>query len=430
MEYTYLDLVCYLLIYSFLGWLAEVLVLAVKDRRVRNRGFFNLPFCLSYGVAMDLLLVMLPTMGRNYLMQYVASLIVSSVIAFLSGGLAKRVSRTIMWKYQENNLFAGHKRPLLIALGAGMAFFLAYLLLHPVLFALVNLIPDGIVAVVCVVIAALLVLDMLTIVVILRRSGTPEELSALRSQSGRGKRKLGMKVCRLVWSRLERAYPDLGRMEQEAGERVFARGVCFDKLVWIFLIASLLGDLIETVFCRFTAGVWMSRSSLIYGTFSVVWGFGAVVLTVVLHRLADREDRWVFFAGFFIGGVYEYLCSVFTEFAFGATFWDYSDMPFNFGGRTNLLFCVFWGLLSVFWIKVCFPRLSGLVERIPPVTGKVLTWVIVALLVLDALISAAAMLRYVDRAANPAAQTVIGQFLDRYYDDALIEWVWPNIRIS
>ena len=72
----------------------------------------------------------------------------------------------------------------------------------------------------------------------------------------------------------------------------------------------------------------MSRSSVIYGTFSIVWGFGAVILTVVLQRLAGKEDRYIFLAGSVLGGVYEYLCSVFTEIFLGTTFWDYSDMPF------------------------------------------------------------------------------------------------------
>ena len=70
-----------------------------------------------------------------------------------------------------------------------------------------------------------------------------------------------------------------------------------------FMICAFLGDLIETLFCRVTGGVWMSRSSVIYGTFSIVWGFGAVILTVVLQRLAGKEDRYIFLAGSVLGGV-------------------------------------------------------------------------------------------------------------------------------
>lgn len=430
MNYSYLDLFCYLLIYSFLGWVIEVVFVSIRDKQLCNRGFFNLPFCLSYGVAMDILIVVLPTMEDHYLGQYIVCLIVSSVVTFLSGGLAKRLSRTELWKYQENALFAGSRKWLLLSLLQGLAFFGAYLLLHPVLFTLVNLLPELLVAVICLVLGILLAADFVLILVALRRRKTPEELERFQARRQKGKRGLGQVLYQWVWHRLNKAYPNLDRMEQQGEKQIFARGVCFDKLVWVFLISSLLGDLIETVFCRFTAGVWMSRSSLIYGTFSVVWGIGAVVLTVVLQKLADKEDRYVFLAGFFVGGVYEYLCSVFTEVFFGTTFWDYSNMPFNFGGRTNLLFCVFWGLLAVVWIKGLYPRISRLVEKIPPVAGKIITWVLLVLLVLDALISVAAMLRYVQRASDPVAYNVIQQFLDQAYPDRMIEWVWPNMRLS
>lgn len=430
MNYSYLDLFCYLLIYSFLGWVIEVVFVSIRDKQLCNRGFFNLPFCLSYGVAMDILIVVLPTLEGHYLGQYIVCLIVSSVVAFLSGGLAKRISRTELWKYQENALFAGSRKWLLLSLLQGLAFFGAYLLLHPVLFALVNLLPELLVTVICLVLGILLAADFVLILVALRRRKTPEELEQFQARRQKGKRGLGQVLYQWVWHRLNKAYPNLDRMEQQGEKQVFARGVCFDKLVWVFLISSLLGDLIETVFCRFTAGVWMSRTSLIYGTFSVVWGIGAVVLTVVLQKLADKEDRYVFLAGFFVGGVYEYLCSVFTEVFFGTTFWDYSNMPFNFGGRTNLLFCVFWGLLAVVWIKGLYPRISRLVEKIPPVAGKIITWVVLVLLVLDALISVAAMLRYVQRASDPVAYNVIQQFLDQAYPDRMIEWVWPNMRLS
>ena len=317
MNYTYLDLLCYLLIYSFLGWVVEVVIVSIRNRQLSNRGFFSLPFCLSYGVAMDILILVLPTMGSHYLSQYVVTLIVSSVVTFLSGGLAKRLSRTELWKYQENALFAGSRKWVLLSLLQAAAFYAAYLLLHPVLFTLVNLLPGLLVTVLCAVFGGLLAVDFVLILVALRRRKTPAELEEYQASRQKGKRSLGLVLYQLVWRRLSRAYPNLDRMESEGESRVFARGVCVTKLIWVFFICSILGDLIETVFCRFSAGVWMSRSSLIYGPFSVVWGIGAVVLTVVLQKLADKADRYVFLAGFLIGGVYEY-CAAYSLRPFSA----------------------------------------------------------------------------------------------------------------
>ena len=153
-----------------------------------------------------------------------------------------------------------------------------------------------------------------------------------------------------------------------------------------------------------------------------------MLLTVVLTPLAKKNDRYVFLGGFLLGGTYEYMASVFTELVFGQVFWDYSDMPLNIGGRTNLLFMFFWGLLAVVWIKILYPALSGAIERIPRVTGTVLTWTMSVLMVIDILLSGLAIGRYVQRQEGEAPPSAIGSFLDEQYPDELVEWVWPNMR--
>ena len=82
--------------------------------------------------------------------------------------------------------------------------------------------------------------------------------------------RLELRLSSLVNRRLERAYP----RERTAGEEKelkparaegFAAGCSFYKIFLLFIIGCVLGDLTETVFCRITAGVWMSRSSLVWG---------------------------------------------------------------------------------------------------------------------------------------------------------------------
>ena len=53
--------------------------------------------------------------------------------------------------------------------------------------------------------------------------------------------------------------------------------------VWLFFIGSFLGDVIETVYCRIVEGVWMSRSSVVWGPFSIVWGLGITLATMFLR---------------------------------------------------------------------------------------------------------------------------------------------------
>lgn len=217
--------------------------------------------------------------------------------------------------------------------------------------------------------------------------------------------------------------------KRENDNRVFAKGICWKKMFWVFFISSFIGDLIETVFCRVFEGVWMSRSSVIYGHFSIVWGIGAVVLTLVLSRFIEKPNWYVLGVGALLGGVYEYTCSLFTEVVLGTVFWDYSWMPFHIGGRTNLLYMLFWGILGLFWIRLCYPRLSLMVERIPPLPGNVMTWALVGFMIVNSLISAMAMIRYTQRQDGIEADNVVESFLDETYQDELIEQVWPNMVV-
>lgn len=134
--------------------------------------------------------------------------------------------------------------------------------------------------------------------------------------------------------------------------------------------------------------------------------------------------------GAIVGGVYEYMCSVFTEYVFGTVFWDYSDMPFNINGRTNLLFCIFWGLLAVVWIKVLYPAISGWIEHLPTLYAKVVTWALVLLMIADALLTGAVMLRYVERSYDLEAGNVLEEFIDNNYSDEFVEERWPNMKLT
>lgn len=135
----------------------------------------------------------------------------------------------------------------------------------------------------------------------------------------------------------------------------------------------------------------MSRSSVVYGPFSLVWGFGAVLLTAILYQYRTRSDSFIFLFGTVLGGAYEYVCSVFTELVFGTVFWDYSHLPFNLGGRINLLFCFFWGIAAVLWLKLAYPALVPAHRAAPHAAGKLLTWGMIVFMLLNAGISSLAM---------------------------------------
>ena len=96
----------------------------------------------------------------------------------------------------------------------------------------------------------------------------------------------------------------------------------------------------------------------------------------------------------------------------------------------NLLFCVYWGIAAIAWVKLLYPAASFLLEKIPPVAGKIMTWIIVIFMVLDMAVSGAAISRYVSRKAGVEASNPVEHMCVSIYKDKLIERIYPNMKIQ
>ena len=388
MEYTLYQLLWFFLVYSFLGWLMETAAAAAKKGKLLNRGFLNAPFSPVYGEAAVLFAVFLPELKSAPFFLFVGGMLLATALELVTGALLERIFGQKWWDYsQEPWNFNGHiclKYSLVWGVLALFCLFLG----NPLLVTLTNWIPQSVGQIIVIAVLVLLAADF---------AGSGAALLQLNGSL---------------------------KEPSEVSRRWRAVSNALDNAV----TAALLGDLFETVFCRFSMGEWQSRSSLLYGPFSIVWGFGAVILTVLLYRYRDRRDGFLFLFGTVLGGAYEYGCSVLSELMFGTVFWDYSHIPFNLGGRINLLYCFFWGIATVVWIKVLYPRMSNLIERLPMKPGKILTWLLVLFMVGNMAVSALAFGRYVERSMDVPAQNSVARFLDDHYPDERIERVYPSAK--
>ncbi len=215
----------------------------------------------------------------------------------------------------------------------------------------------------------------------------------------------------------------------DAALKPFAYGICAYKLFWLFVISSIYGFVLETVFCFLVTGHFEIRTGLVFGMFIPVYGFGAIALTLGLRKLYRLRDLWIFLCSAVIGGSVEYLSSLIQEAAFGTVSWDYSNTQYNFGGRTNLTYSFMWGILGILWIKDWYPKISKTIERIPKKYGKPITYIVLIIIVFDIMLSAAAVTRKVERYDNDPPKNSFEVFLDQHLDDNYLNFVYPHMKI-
>ena len=438
MEYTIYQYIYFFFLYAFLGWVLEEIVGVLQYGKFANRGFVNGPLSIRFGLSMVIILADVKDLMHNPLMQYIVAVVVVAVVQYLSGVFMVRLTGRRLWDYSSHkwniNGYVSVKTTIFWSVSA----ILSVWLIQPFFYILYELIPISATKIIELIVVIIFFADLfVTVGALLKWKLQGNIYGNVADKLKKTKIGIGKKLFLAIQKRMYKAFPELEHQEKNGKEgfgkpvnRVFAKGLCFDKLFWIFFISALVGDWIETVFVWLTAGTLMSRSSLLYGTFSIVWGLGGAIITGLLYSFRDRNDRYIFIAGFFMGGVYEYTCSVFTEVVFGTVFWDYSHVPFNINGRINMLFCFFWGVLAIVWVKALYPAVSKVIEKIPPVTGKILTYVLLVVMVLDMCVSGVAISRYVSRNAGVVADTPIESYLDHIYPDKLIEVIYPNMKIT
>lgn len=428
--------IAFFFIYSFLGWVTEEIFAAFKYGRFINRGFLNGPMCPVYGISMFVILNVLSDYSLQPFWQVIGAIGIVTVIEYVTGALLRKITGRRFWDYRNMPYNLNGYICLRYSIFWGILAAVALWLIQPPIHILLLLIPKQAVKLVLWGIGIVFIIDLgVTLAASLHlnlKGGMAENVA---SQANQVRRNMGRRIFMAVQRRMYMSFPELKSQKpsKENGfgrvhGRTFAPRLCLEKLIWMFFISGVAGDIVETVFMWATTGRVMSRSSFLYIPFSIVWGAGGA-LGVGLLDSVRKSKILVFLGGFFFGGVFEYSCSVLAEFLFGTTFWDYSHIPFNLNGRINLLFCGFWGIAALILIYLIYPVVSRWVEKIPLISGTILTWVLMVIMVLTALASSLAITRYVQRQASIPPRSVVSEFLDDQYPDAMVEEVYPYMKI-
>jgi uncharacterized membrane protein len=207
----------------------------------------------------------------------------------------------------------------------------------------------------------------------------------------------------------------------------------FFNLFWIFVVVSILGDGLETLYHYFVVvpGEWQDRAGLLFGPFSPIYGVGAVLMTLFLNRLYNRNVAVVFVMAAIIGGAFEVFVSYFMQYAFGAVAWDYTGQFLSIaGGRTCGWAMSMWGLLGVVWIKLLLPLLLRVVNMIPWNWRYAVTVVAVVLMLIDCVMTLQSLDCWYERLSRDPVSTPITRFYDKHFDNQYMANRFQSMTIN
>ena len=295
--------------YSFSGWVLETVTAAVRQKRFVNRGLVNGPLCVIYGITGSALMLVCRDLRGIWL--FLGSMIFSTLAEWIAGHVIEKMYHERWWDYSHVKWNLDGYICFPVSVIWGILGFVTMRWGAPLLIGVFRMIPVTPAHLVIWILSGILILDVAaTLCILSGRSRRIRQWQGVDSWLTGVSSRLERRIYGWVDRRIQNAYPEATyrrELQAEAEQRktVFAYGLCFYKIALLLVVGAFLGDIVETIFCRLTAGIWMSRSSFVWGPFSIVWGVALAAATMLLYRYRKYSDRFLFFMGTFLGGAYE-----------------------------------------------------------------------------------------------------------------------------
>lgn len=213
------------------------------------------------------------------------------------------------------------------------------------------------------------------------------------------------------------------------------------NLFWVFFVCSVLGLILEEVWHMVVVdpGVYQDRAGMLFGPFSPIYGFGAVLMTMALNRFYKKNPLIIFLVSALIGGAFEVFVGWFMQTSFGVVSWSYSHirlfgMPDPIavltGGRTCTPFACMWGLGGLIWIKVLLPRLLKLINMIPWKRRFSATVILTAVMLIDGVMTLQSLDYWYQRVNGTVRNIPVAQFYDKHFDNEYMENRFQSMTMS
>ena len=157
--YHFALLFSYFIVYSFAGWLYELIFNFVVFRRAHWRGFLTLPLLPIYGFAALAMLAVTADNVQNPLQVFVLCVVMASAVELLVSWFLELVLHISLWDYTDWPFNFQGRTSLFSSLGFGVLGLLLVYGLQPIIGAAIGSLDHGLVAVVVTIVFVIVLAD-------------------------------------------------------------------------------------------------------------------------------------------------------------------------------------------------------------------------------------------------------------------------------
>ena len=160
-----IDKLCFFLIlftiYSFIGWVVEVIDQRIEIGKLVNRGFLIGPVCPIYGVAGILMVLLLTKYMNSPLVLFVVAIFICSILEYFTSYIMEKIFKARWWDYSDKKLNINGRICLETMIPFGLLGMFVLYVLNPFITDKINAIPINILHIICIVLIVIYLLDFI-----------------------------------------------------------------------------------------------------------------------------------------------------------------------------------------------------------------------------------------------------------------------------
>ena len=157
---VYIDYILIFFIFSFIGWLVEVLEGLINKRGFINRGFLVGPICPIYGVSCITMLIILNNYENDYIVLFVLGMLICTLIEYITSLILEKIFNTRWWDYSDHKINLNGRVCLETMILFGISGIVLMKVFKPLYILSLNMIPVNIKIIILITFIVLLLIDL------------------------------------------------------------------------------------------------------------------------------------------------------------------------------------------------------------------------------------------------------------------------------
>lgn len=148
------------MLYSFFGWVIEMIVCTIADKKVVNRGFLIGPYCPIYGCGCLLIILLLRKYYNDGLVLFIMSVLLCSVLEYFTSYIMEKLFNARWWDYSDRKFNINGRICLETLVLFGILGLLLVYIINPFFTGLIEMMNNIVLIVVASVILVMYVVDI------------------------------------------------------------------------------------------------------------------------------------------------------------------------------------------------------------------------------------------------------------------------------